>query len=419
MKIISAIGEAGLEEAVIMPANSVILWNGSSAPSGWSIYAQSLFIKGASAGNISTTPAGSESHTHTMPSSTGSRGDHTHNASFNNSGTASHPYEFYGHPENADTAPGGHTHSGGNMNTSSDGGHSHTVGGSTGSTPHMPPYTVMNWITNSSPSLLPVGAILFHNSLSSPNSSFVVSSILGHQKFVYGGDPGQSGPQGSTHKHSTNSNTGSAGEHNHYAGSFTYGWSGGNKNASTYGASIAAPHNHSAGGSTGTDSNHNHSLGDTHESSNIPPYIDLACVEYVEETDEVPSGIIIAFKGSSSAIPSGWSLYTSAANRFVRVITSGTVGATGGSATHTHSNPNTGSRSSHNHTGPSGTMSGAPGVKITDLTGGSGAWGNTTGHSHTWSVGIGTADSHGHSVGATGSANHEPPHIRLYFIQKS
>ena len=80
-------------------------------------------------------------------------------------------------------------------------------------------------------------------------------------------------------------------------------------------------------------------------------------------------------------------------------------GNTGSAGSHSHSNPSTGSAGSHNHGGATGTPS------ATVNRGDGGTLLDTPSQFHTHS--IGSAGSHSHSQGDTGSADHLPPYAAL------
>ena len=168
----------------------------------------------------------------------------------------------------------------------------------------------------------------------------------------------------------------------------------------------------------------------------------------------VPKGMIMLWSGSTSAIPTGWSLCNGSngtpdlRDKFV-MGAGGSRATTGGSAdavivshthtastnttgAHTHSlsgSTNTTGNHAHSYTAPSGTKafqtSGMTGTSSNGLTGTASATTNTTGnHSHSVS---GTANSNGnhtHSVtvnanGTSGTGKNLPPYYALAYIMKT
>lgn len=136
---------------------------------------------------------------------------------------------------------------------------------------------------------------------------------------------------------------------------------------------------------------------------------------------EFPIGTIIAWE--NSAIPSGWSVCNGGngtpdlRNKFVRGASGdGDVRATGGAATHKHTNPNTSTRAAHNHGGYKSAYVGGAGG--TDVTSGSGASAANTSHTHGGGISSDYADAHAHTVGDTDPESSLPPHIKRVFIRR-
>ena len=85
----------------------------------------------------------------------------------------------------------------------------------------------------------------------------------------------------------------------------------------------------------------------------------------------------------------------------------------GGTEEHTHTNPDTGSSGSHSHNA-SGTTGNS--TASTSVAAGAGQSVAAPTHYHNVNFSTGNSGSHGHSVGDTGSANHLPPHTKMYYI---
>lgn len=419
MRVIVVGGNLG-EGGAIIPANGLIPWDGTGTldPTKWEIYtpAQGVFIRGATWGGLSTAISGASSHLHTMPSSTGSVGDHQHSTSGGDLSNTSSSEEFYG-TSNSYTAPENHDHSMSSTACSSAGAHSHTISGNTGYATSNPPYVTFHWIRALKDAPMPDGAhLLYKNNTLNQEGFSLVTNLNG--RFIMGAtsSPGQTFGL-ATHTHITPNSYG-GGAHTHNI-SFSSGSSGSNKNASTYdGTSVGEPHSHS-GSRDVSENDHSHTLSDTNSAANLPPFTDVAMYRSVASR-ETPSGAIIAFVGSSA--PTDWLLCNGANNtinlvyRYVRIQSS--TFTAGGSSSHNHTNPNAVAVGNHNHGGGTGgTVWNSGSVKVTV---GSPGWtfASSQNHSHNWGVDIGWAGTHGHTVGATGYANHEPRHIKLYFIQK-
>jgi hypothetical protein len=141
--------------------------------------------------------------------------------------------------------------------------------------------------------------------------------------------------------------------------------------------------------------------------------------------DNLPIGTIIAWE--NAAIPSGWAVCDGQDGRpnligkFVRGASSdGQVRATGGAEDHSHTNPGTAKRATHNH-GGSKSLSIGSGSGSTSGTVGSGDNSATPGHGHgSGSAGISISDAgaHSHTVPDTSTVGHIPPYITRVFIQR-
>jgi len=141
--------------------------------------------------------------------------------------------------------------------------------------------------------------------------------------------------------------------------------------------------------------------------------------------DNLPIGTIIAWE--NAAIPSGWAVCDGQDGRpnligkFVRGASSdGQVRATGGAEDHSHTNPGTAKRATHNH-GGSKSLSIGSGSGSTSGTVGSGANSATPGHDHgsgSADISISDAGAHSHTVPDTSTVGHIPPYITRVFIQR-
>ena len=96
----------------------------------------------------------------------------------------------------------------------------------------------------------------------------------------------------------------------------------------------------------------------------------------------------------------------------------GSLGAIGGASSHTHTVPNTSTRSSHNHGGSKSATSGGPSSAVT-TTAGTGSTAASSGHTHSLNIAIDYAGSHSHTIADTGSSSNLPPYVKRVFIQKT
>jgi len=81
------------------------------------------------------------------------------------------------------------------------------------------------------------------------------------------------------------------------------------------------------------NASHTHTVPDHDATNNEPPYVILDMVSPTSEAFVIPSGIVAFFIGSF--VPIGWSVYSTALGRFIKLNNVGVEG-TGGSAGHGH-----------------------------------------------------------------------------------
>jgi hypothetical protein len=172
---------------------------------------------------------------------------------------------------------------------------------------HQPPWQSWRAATAHGSYVLPSGALLFFNGSTIPtgwsrgtytNGKFVKLDSYGE------GDVGGN----STHTHSHPNSTNHSGYVAHQVGT-------------TYNRIV----------NPGT---HNHTVPDHTAVNNLPPFINLDMVTPNSDwTQPIPSGIIAFFVGS--VVPSGWSVYSAALGKFVK-LDSTAIETTGGSNSHSH-----------------------------------------------------------------------------------
>lgn len=138
---------------------------------------------------------------------------------------------------------------------------------------------------------------------------------------------------------------------------------------------------------------------------------------------DLPIGTIIMYDGTT--LPYGW--YDCDGGTYNGLVTpdligsfprgvpsAGTLGATGGSVTHDHSNSNTGN-ASHGHAGKTDSTGGRVGTIGSNWAGGS--YETVNDHNHTITVAAITgAEIHNHTMPNTDEASSLPPYIRLRYI---
>lgn len=141
---------------------------------------------------------------------------------------------------------------------------------------------------------------------------------------------------------------------------------------------------------------------------------------------DLPIGSIVMFSGTTP--PAGWYDCDGASHSGVvtpnligkfptSVPSGGTLGATGGSDTHIHTNLDTGYQT-HGHAQVSGTTVTASGTTVSEIWGGD----TTSGvGSHTHPITIAALtnqDSHKHTMPNTAAGTSLPPYIRLRYIMR-
>lgn len=135
----------------------------------------------------------------------------------------------------------------------------------------------------------------------------------------------------------------------------------------------------------------------------------------------MPIGSIIAW--NSNTIPDGWAVCDGnngtpdLVDKFVYgAANDGQVRNTGGNSSHSHTNPKTNERATHNHTVLSASdPSGGGSISVTS---GEGTTGASSSHNHSGSMSVTAAGNHNHTVGNTNSVSHIPPHIKRIFIKR-
>ena len=141
---------------------------------------------------------------------------------------------------------------------------------------------------------------------------------------------------------------------------------------------------------------------------------------------DLPVGSIVMFDGVTP--PTGWYncdgsthsgiVTPNLIGRFPKGVPSGgTLGETGGSDTHDHSNLDTG-YATHGHGAVSGNSGGADGTTVSGVWAGS-TYSGVAGHRHLLSVAaLSNQNSHKHTTPNTAAGSSMPPYIRLRYIMR-
>lgn len=134
------------------------------------------------------------------------------------------------------------------------------------------------------------------------------------------------------------------------------------------------------------------------------------------EKASVPLNSLILWYGIASAVPTGWTIYSTAGGNLIMGASAGAKTTTpAGANTHVHTNSATSSGGSHDHSGGSGSVGGGSGQDAF----GSTATVASSGHTHSWSNNPTAGGAHTHNVSDSNSASSLPSYHRLYWIERT
>jgi hypothetical protein len=262
---------------------------------------------------------------------------------------------------------------------------------------------------------IPAGGLVLWGGASAPEGWSFDADLDG--MFVLGGTATDLTLRGAdTHAHAVPATASGGGHNNHTVNVAKSGYPTvvASSTAGGDNADVVGP-NHTHEGSATSQSlagAHNHTWPNTNSVSNVPEYVGL---RWITGGQAVPIGGIV-MASSSFVIPDDWALCDGTngtpdmRDKFVRATAN-----SGGNASHAHSVGASSSNGAHVHT-----------VNITSDIGWAGTWG--TGASHVGAavehrhyannLSSANAGAHAHSMGNTGSANHLPPFITVWFIRR-
>lgn len=272
-----------------IPQGGEIYWYGLAAtlPAEWSLDLDATDCMILGADTSDNTLEGSDTHTHSYSTNTGSVSNHSHSVHHNGTGGASGSTSHYG-TSNANAADSGHSHSGKSGSSSSAGGHSHGLS-DTGSASSLPPYKKLYLIKAGAGAKVPLGGILLwtRDKGEIPRGFQLCDGTQGTRdlvdKFVkITLDDSDLGDTGGALAHThTNPNTLADGKHRH---SFSLGTGSAStsKVASGYeGGSVAAGHSHTVSDWTNYDPDHSHTIPDTGSATSLPSYVYIYYIQKV------------------------------------------------------------------------------------------------------------------------------------------
>jgi hypothetical protein len=415
----------------VIPAGVISAWVGTngSIPTGWTRVTSldGRFVKqiatsgtnpGATGGATTHTSAFDTTHTHTYSA-------HTHAGSWGNSGNAS--TSGNGEPTASAGSPLTHTSSAPSATpTGAVTATANTTAANTDPT-HV---TVLFIQSNGTPSGIPVNAVVWYNGAAPSGFSAYATLDNRLMKGAAGGADGGTSAGADTHTHTT-AHTHPIDNHTHVISLDTSPI----HSINTLGSGVLASSQHShTVGTSGANSGQATSDSADAVSGNGDLTAPWQKMRAIQKTGApgISAGVICMWLGTIASIPGGWKLCDGSSgtpnlsqDKFVRAAaTDGTVGDTGGAATHTHS-----AGSGHVHTTASThthsltTASAAAATTTIDCGPGGTATSTTTNHTHASVTFTSPAETTGSSssVAATEAANssNDPLFTGVAYIQKS
>lgn len=417
----------------LVPAGFTIpsVFSGAGIPSGWERVSEldGRYPKGAAAGADPGVQGGAETHAHTSPAHTHTISSHTH-AGGNLEPDGTGPTHTAG--ANVTIAALNHSHTFGTFGAVSG---SLTAAAATWqSQPNDMSYRDVIWLRSlgTTMGIPPSFQALWDQATAPSGWSMPISSTQFLKGAVAGGDAGSTGGF-NTHNHAANPHTHPFGAHTHSgvtsgtpnSTSVVDGLGGFSTTAATqthtHAVTVRAQPNTAASGSA-TSAN-------TGTSSHEPPYIRLGLVNNASGQLSFPIGVIGCWLGLRSALPlslhelDGEDGTLDARGRYVRMATISTgefqdLGETGGATTHTHTDPATHTHNAaHTHQVEAGLGSAGTTISRSAL-----HFGVSNVHNHRNALHDSTVSGSGGSTSGTGtqgvdSANHEPPHTTVIWVQ--
>lgn len=348
-----------------VPQNVIIVWTGTNAaiPSGWTreTTLDSKYLKATAASTNPNDTGGATTHTHTSPAHSHTLGAHTH--TYTTSIATGNSAENQTTQVANDIQANDHEHTG--TSGASNGGTTATTAVTYGAFSNDPPYYTVIYIKSSGGASTTTGCVVFTASSSSFTgwqlSNGTNSTPDLRTKYLKGASTGaDSGGTGGTftdshditHTHTTNTHTHDAAASGGSGGSSRDGQPGTGR--------IRKDHTHSVALEAGTQAlNQNADTLVTAETVE-PAYKKLVALCSTGST-VVYKGMIGMWLGTLATIPGGWALCDGTngtpdmRDKFLKIAnTTGEIGNTGGSNTHTHAaqaHSHT-SNGTHTHTAP-------------------------------------------------------------------
>jgi len=379
-----------------IPAGIIVLWPGNNGawPSGWAREASldGRFPRGRTSGTAVND--GSADHNHNAAAHTHPGGAHTHTVTTNSRRYPNSNQNFtnnmvYG---TWNSAPNNRRHFGPNNHTHNATSTSVTPGASGNTTPSWEDtttdplnYEMIAIVSDGEPAGFPDDCVVFYNSGSTPTDWTNHTASAG--RFIK--PPSSSSGNGGTTNNVGHGHAGTA--HTHNAASGNHDHAGGNMEGSNnegISTSSSTPQNIAWIYQVANTTNHTHSwditsgtTGAANSASSpssatetyVPPYHILLGIQNTSGEDNWLEEAIVLWMGNTSARPDDWTLCNGDDNtsgnatpnldgKYVQMWASGggSVGATGGSDGHDHSNPSAHAHPAASHTHPLGPATWTP-----------------------------------------------------------
>jgi len=279
MKVITVESPQGHYE---VPLGTRILFDGATAPTNWQFDTNldGYFVMGADEPDL--TEQGAETHTHTTPDLDSGGAHNDHPVIVSGSSTKGNDTNVAG--GGSMNSVGSHSHSG-TGTCGSAGAHTHPVG-DTGTASNYPKYKTLKWIYSNTTTVVPIGAIVMHNSSQTIfGTGWQVCDGTGgtpdlRDYFIFGGTPGTTG--GATYHGHTMPVSGAASATHQHGISIMSSTAGGNNNTKyASGTAAAQSHSHSGGATSPAAGAHTHSINDVASATSIPLYVNLFFIKRV------------------------------------------------------------------------------------------------------------------------------------------
>lgn len=399
----------------MIKAGIIFIWTGTNAsiPAGWSRVTamDSYYPKGTAASTDPNTTGGASTHSHTSPSHSHTLNDHTHTitvAAGSGGGLTT--------GSGSNTAVVGHTHSNftsGSLNNGSTSSEAATYG----SCSNDPPYYEVIYITPSSDISgfnIPTGIVCLADA-AAPTGFYACDGNNGTPNLVgkYLKGAAASGNAGGTGGSTTNIHSLS---HVHTTSHGHASATSGNQSDSSCDSRATAsspptqltPHTHAIALPAATPSTTDNVSLTTSETVE-PAYYSLMAI-YNSSAATLPVNAIAMWLGTLATIPDGWALVSAMNDKHLKITaTVGSIGATGGSNTHTHASQNHNHSVSHSHS-TSVSHGGSRGVQNSGKTC---TTSSTTHAISTNSINLVTADA----ATTANSSSNEPSYRTIAFIK--